>query len=110
MAKKQLFEPETYQKIGINKLILFCMNSLKTEGKKCTFEALLEKCFDLFPKTFELYDHPDWPDSRKLGRPLRALRKKKLIKGGPQTYFSLTPAGEKAAQKVITALKQKKLL
>lgn len=110
MAKKQLFEPETYQEIAINKLILFCMHRLKNKGLKCTFGVLLEECFNLFPQTFELDNHPDWPDARKLDRPLRALRKEKLIKGEPQSYFSLTSSGEKAAQKVITALKQKKLL
>ncbi|MBU0513270.1 MAG: acetyltransferase GCN5 [Proteobacteria bacterium] len=50
------------------------------------------------------------PDSRKLDRPLRALRKDNLIIGDPKTIFLLTKQGEKKVAEILKALKQGKLL
>jgi hypothetical protein len=54
--------------------------------------------------------YPVWPDSRKLDRPLRALRKDRLIIGDPKTYFILTKLGEERAAIVSKSLRQGKLL
>jgi len=97
-------------KHSINELILFAIYSLGESSKKCTFEELIKECFSLFPKEFCFSKHPQWPDARKLDRPLRTLRKKKLITGSPQTSFSLTSSGRKLAQEIVKILKQRKLL
>jgi hypothetical protein len=79
-SNKKNFDEEVYSRMGINQLILFCIYSVNLSQEKCTFERLVEECFILFPKVFSFLSHPNWPDSRKLDRSLRALRKNKLIK------------------------------
>jgi len=86
------------------------MYSLRLKGERCNFENIIEKCFNLFPKDFGFKNHPQWPDSRKLDRPLRSLRKQNLISGDPQTDFSLTKKGKEIALNIAKKIKQKKLL
>jgi len=93
---------------SINDLILFILYSF-ADGK-CSFEELVKECFNQFPQVFSLKDYPQWPDTRKLDRPLRDLRKKKLIKGNPKTFFTLSPSGKKEAKEIAETLKQRKLL
>ena len=77
---------------------------------ECTFERLIKKCFDLFPKVFGFSKYPQWPDSRKLDRPLRTLRNRRFITGGPKMVFSLTKEGKKKSLEIIKILRQGKLL
>ncbi len=107
--KKGTFDEEIYKRLGINNLILFGIYSVTSKQKKCTFEKLMKECFTLFPKAFNFLKLSQWPDARKLDRPLRFLRKRKLIKGNPKTVFSLTELGEKTVKDVVRFLTQKKL-
>ena len=95
---------------SVNDLILFCVHSVIANNEQCSFERLIKECFTLFPDTLKFTRYPIWPDSRKLDRPLRALRNEKLIIGDPKTYFILTEAGEEKAAVVSKALRQGKLL
>jgi hypothetical protein len=70
----------------------------------------VKECFTSFPETLKFSRYPIWPDSRKLDRPLRALRSEKLIIGDSKTYFILTKSGEEKANSVSKALRQGKLL
>ena len=97
-------------KHSINELILFVIYSLGESSKKCTFQELIKECFSLFPKEFCFSKHPQWPDARKLDRPLRTLRKRKLITGTPQTSFTLTSSGKKLTQGIARTFRQRKLL
>jgi len=106
---KKFFDEEFYIKKSINNLILFSIYSASEKKEKCAFEELLNKCFALFPKVFSFSKYPKWPDSRKLDRPLRLLRRKKLITGNPKTYFSLTKAGKKIAEDLIENSRQRRL-
>ncbi|KPJ71315.1 hypothetical protein AMJ50_02355 [Parcubacteria bacterium DG_74_3] len=110
MAKKISLPEEIYKKAPIHDLILFGIYSLVGNEKKCTFENLVYICFSLFPKAFCLSQHPKLPDSRKLDRPLRSLRRMKLIIGDPQSVFALTKQGRKKALEIASAFKQRKLL
>jgi hypothetical protein len=94
----------------VNDLILFCIHSVLENGEQCSFERLVKECFTIFPDTLKFPRYPIWPDSRKLDRPLRALRNEKLIIGDPKTYFILTPEGEARAADVSKSLRQGKLL
>jgi hypothetical protein len=94
----------------INELILFCIHSVISGNEKCTFERLVKESFTLFPKSIEFTRYPVWPDSRKLDRPLRFLRKERLIIGDPKSFFILTQEGEKRALEISKMLKQGKLL
>jgi len=108
--RKMSLEEELYKKVPINDLILFGIFSVVDNGKKCSFETLAHKCFILFPKVFFLQKHPQWPDTRKLDRPLRTLRDEKMIVGSPKTLFSLTKRGKKRALEVAKVFRQTKLL
>lgn len=99
MTKKAFQKP-------LNDLIIFCLYSL---GDKCTFEELTKESFSRFPECFSFSKIKKWPDSRKLDRPLRTLRKRKLIKGEPKTYFSLTKLGKKRAQEIAKIFRQGRL-
>jgi len=109
VKKAKTFDEELYKKVRITDLILFGINSI-TEGKeKCTFGRLIKECFTLFPETFSFPKYPQWPDSLKLDRQLRTLRKRKLITGNPRTYFSLTKPGKKIAIESAKTFRQRKL-
>lgn len=121
-------DKELYKNLGINELILLGIYSITelpfmeekvkkrtkssspvNDGEKCTFERLVRESFNLFPKAFCFSQFPEWPDSRKLDRPLRTLRKRKLIIGNPKTYFSLTKLGKKMAVEIFKTFRQRKL-
>lgn len=108
MAKK-FFEEELYRRISLNELILFSIFLATEKKEKCTLEGLVKECFTLFPKSFSFGQFPKWPDSRKLDRPLRSLRKRKLITGNPKTSFVLTKAGRKIAEEIDKIFRQGKL-
>ena len=107
--KKKAFEEHLYRKFSVNDLIIFSLFSLKEEKEKRNFEELVKKCFTLFPAAFSFSNFSKWPDARKLDRPLRSLRKKKLIAGSPQTSFSLTPSGRKKAEEIAKDFRQGRL-
>jgi hypothetical protein len=108
--RKDLIEEELYKNASINDLIIFGIYSLTENGKKCDFEALVGRCFTFFPKAFSFFQYPKWPDSRKLDRPLRALRDAKMITGSPKNLFSLTARGKKKALEIAKIFRQGKLL
>jgi len=99
-----------FAKTSVNDLILFCIHSVILNNEQCSFDRLVKECFTLFPDTLRFPRYPIWPDSRKLDRPLRALRNEKLIIGDPKTYFILTQTGEAKANIVSKSLRQGKLL
>ena len=108
--KAKAFDAEVYKKAPITDLILFGINSIVEEDKeKCTFERLTKECFALFPQVFSFSKYPQWPDSRKLDRQLRTLRKRKLIFGDPKTSFTLTKLGKKTALETAKTFLQRKL-
>ena len=91
----------------INDLILFCL--FNVEGR-CGFERLIKECFHLFPEVFCFENYKNWPDARKLDRPLRTLRDNRLVTGDPSTDFELTSQGKQQAVIIAKSLRQKKLL
>ena len=107
--KKISFDEQLYKNKSITDLILYSIYSISEKKEKCTFEKLVKECFTLFPRAFGLSQYPKWPDSRKLDRPLRTLRKRKLITGNPKTIFSLTKKGLKLAEEITKSFKQKRL-
>ena len=106
---KKPFDKELYKDLGINELILLGIYLIVNNEEKCTFERLIKESFNLFPAAFCISNNPEWPDSRKLDRPLRTLRKRKLITGNPKTYFYLTKLGKKIAIETAKTFRQRKL-
>ncbi len=107
---KEIKKGLAFSKASVNDLILFCIHSIISNSEQCSFDRLVKECFTLFPDTLKFTRYPIWPDSRKLDRPLRALRNEKLIIGDPKTYFALTKMGEERAASVSKSLRQGKLL
>ena len=99
-----------FDKTSVNGLILFSIYSVISNNEICTFDRLIKECFTLFPEVFGFSRYPIWPDSRKLDRPLRSLRKMKFIKGDPKTEFFLTKEGKEKSQEIAKTLKQGRLL
>lgn len=110
MTKKAKFrEVAPVNKLSIPEFILLAAFSINNRGREGTFEALLKECFLMSPQTFCFPKNSQWPDARKIDRPLRTLRRKALIKGSPDTSFSLTKEGRKIAGDLAKVLRQKKL-
>jgi hypothetical protein len=107
--KGRFLDEQLYKNKPIAELILFSIYSISEKKEKCTFEKLVKECFRLFPKAFSFSKYPQWPDARKLDRPLRTLRKRKLITGSPKTSFSLTRSGKKIAEEIIKSFRQIRL-
>ncbi len=97
---------EVYKKASVKDLVLVSLYELQKESR---FEELLATCFNLFPEKFSFQNHKNWPDARKLGRPLRFLREEGLVKGSPEEGFSLTGKGKKESLQTINLFRQKKL-
>ncbi len=110
MPKKKTIKSLTFCKASINDLILFSVYSVVTNKEDCTFERLVNQSFILFPDIFGFQRYPQWPDARKLDRPLRSLRNQKYIKGDPGTEFAITKEGREKAEQVAKTLRQGKLL
>jgi len=110
MTKRRKYDPTLYQNTPILDLILFGIYSVISKKEVCTFERLVKECFDLFPKSFCFEKNSQWPDSRKLDRSLRTLRKRELITGTPNTFFTLTKKGQNSAIEISKSLRQRKLL
>ncbi len=106
MAKK---DTSAYENEPINDLIIFGIYNVLENDRKCVFERLVKECFTLFPRAFCFDSYRDWPDSRRLDRPLRWLRKEKIVVGDPKTSFTLTKLGKEKAIIIEKRLRQKKL-
>lgn len=109
MVKKvKLREVIAGNKMSIPDFILLALFSVGSK-KGCTFERLLKECYNLSPSSFCFPANTKWPDARKIDRPLRTLRRKGLVKGSPDSSFSLTQKGKRVAEELAKLLRQKKL-
>lgn len=84
-------------------LILFCILKIEQKKEDCTFERLVYECFRTFPERFSFYTYK-LPDSIKLDRQLRTLRKLDLATGNNTYGFKLTEKGHRLAmqmQKIV---------
>ena len=93
-------------KISINNLILL---AIKKENNNCNFEKILEIIFKMSPQSIS-FKKNKWPDSRKIDRPLRSLKKEMLIKENLESIYSLTKKGEKEITEINKSFYQIKLL
>ena len=100
---------EIYKSIAISDLILASLYNLENLKKDIGFEKILSECLNLFPEKFNFSNNPKWPDARKIDRPLRALKKEKMVSFEPEKRFSLTLSGRKKALEVVNLLRQKRL-
>ena len=93
----------------LNDLILYCMLRIEQVNEDCTFERLVYECFTTFPERFSFFTYR-LPDSIKLDRQLRTVRKLGLITGNNTFGFKLTNIGRVRAlqlKKIFYSLKGK---
>ncbi|MCD6402382.1 hypothetical protein J7L36_00805 [bacterium] len=98
-----------HKNIAIKDAILYAIYLVNSDKGECTFEHLVKKCFDIFPKDFSLSNYPQWPDTRKIDRPLRRLRQQGLVKNNKDGSYALTRKGEELAARLTKILKQQSL-
>lgn len=103
------FPAELYKKRSTNDLILFSIYSINLKSGKCTFENLLSEYFTHFPKSIAFPHHSNWPDARKIDRPLRSLRRQGLIRKDSSGVINLSRAGKRAALEIAKELSQRRL-
>ena len=106
---KKQFDERIYSSISLTKLIILAINEIVSNREECAYERVVKECFTLFPRAFCFDSYRDWPDSRRLDRPLRWLRKEKIVVGDPKTSFTLTKLGKEKAIIIEKRLRQKKL-
>lgn len=92
------------RKLSVAELVLSCISNVLKKKKRCTFGNLIEECFYSYPDVFSLSDHPQWPDTLRLDRPLRKLRDMRYISGSPSTYYLITNSGKQALLSVNSSL------
>ena len=80
-------------------LILLCIRKIQEAKEDCTFERLVYECFTSFPNRFSFCTYK-LPDSLKLDRQLRSLRKQGFIVGNNRSSFQLTSKGSKRASQI----------
>jgi len=94
--------------VSINHLILLVIWNFSEKKEKCTFEKLTKECFETFPESFSLGNYP-LPDSRKLDRPIRLLKSKKMVKPASGSGLVPTKKGEAKAREINRVFSQEKL-
>ncbi len=102
------FKKEVYQNTQVNKLILYGIFSLLEKKEKSIFENILKECFLFFPEVFKFDFNSQWPDARKIDRPLRLLKQQGLIQKNKECFI-LTKKREKIVQIFQEQLKQGQL-
>ncbi len=101
------FPEASYRALGLDQLVVFCVDRILASGEECTFERLVCECFTLFPCKFALERYPQWPDSARVNKSwLRCRTDRKWIAGTVKTGFTMTPAGKRVAQQVSVELHQ----
>ena len=105
--KKLNWPEEVYEKIGVADLILVSLFLLNNQS--ADFEVLAKTTFKMFPQKFSFSSLLQWPDSRKLDRPLRLLKAQKKVYLRENKNITLTKSGRQRALEIINSFRQKKL-
>ena len=98
-----------YERISYDDLVTYVVYLLTAgNGTRTTFEDIVAKAFELFPKRFSLRGYPHWPDSAVVNKSwLRSRTDKKYIVGSVKDGFRLTQRGLQVAQRVEHKLQEK---
>ena len=107
--KNQIID-ESYLKMSYDNLLIYALYELQNINDHTTFENLVAKTFELFPKRFQLPGYPGWPDSSLVEKSwLRCRSDKALIYGSKSKGFTLTPKGLALAEEVFQKFQRKNL-
>ncbi|NPV82460.1 MAG: hypothetical protein HPY46_02590 [Candidatus Aminicenantes bacterium] len=88
----------SYEKLGLDQLLIYCVKKIIERGEVCTFETLVYECFSLFPEKFSLAHYPEWPDSARVEKSWRRCRSDKgWLSGRAKEGLRITEAGAEIA-------------
>ena len=98
----------SYETISYDDLVTYVVYLLTAgNGARTTFEYIVAKAFEMFPKRFSLRGYPHWPDSAVVNKSwLRSRTDKKYIVGSVKDGFRLTQRGLKVARLVEDKLQE----
>lgn len=99
------FSPPVYINMSYDDLLVYALYELQNSNKHATFENLVAKVFELFPKRFQLPGYPEWPDSSLVEKSwLRCRTDKGLVYGSKSKGFTLTSKGVALAKQTFNRL------
>ncbi|MCE9645883.1 MAG: hypothetical protein K8S20_07775 [Chloroflexi bacterium] len=98
------FNPELYQKIALNDLVVYSIHHFQQDGREITSEDVISACFLLFPRRFSMRNYPHWPDSAVVSRRWTECRSKGYLSGNASEGFKLTARGARFAERVAKKL------
>jgi len=97
---------KNYKDISLDRLVTYVVYLIIEEKREATFENIVAKCFELFPRKFALIGYSHWPDSARVNKAwLRCRTDFKYIKGTVKSGFKLTSKGYEVVQEVQRILK-----
>ncbi len=99
---------ESYETISYDDLVTYVVYMITANNSRATFEDIVAKAFQLFPKRFNLRGYPQWPDSSVVDKSwLRARTDKHYIVGSVREGFKLTRLGLQVATRIERELGKK---
>ena len=101
MNKLKPFNPDTYEQVDLDRLVVFTMVKLDDLGIDLSLENIIVGAFRLFPKKFSLLGYPEFPDATRIEKSLwRSKGKRRQWIGGktPHGYMVNDRTGRIAEQ------------
>jgi hypothetical protein len=81
--KLKAFDPDSYNSIDLDRLIIYTTVELEKLSIELSLENIIVGAFKLFPKKFSLVGYPEFPDATRVEKALwRCRRKKRQWIGG----------------------------
>lgn len=103
------FEKEKYDKIDLDRLVMYGVNLLEENGIDALFDDIVVLVFKLFPEKFALIRYPYYPDAKRVHDCLWhcTYKGKQWLKGNPKSGFKVTDKGKEFVSEAKLALEGK---
>lgn len=105
----QPFDPEQYNSIDLDRLIMYTAVELDRLNIELTFENIVVGAFLLFPEKFSLARYPEYPDALRVDKALRRRYKGRWIGGKTSHGFWITDMTLRVAAQAEALLSKKSL-
>ncbi|TKJ37572.1 hypothetical protein CEE37_13740 [candidate division LCP-89 bacterium B3_LCP] len=92
IEKIEPLEPDKYEQIDLDRLVIFTVVTLETLGIELSLENIIVGAYKLFPKSFSLVGYPEYPDSTRVEKALWRCKgtSKKWIGGKTPHGYTLS--------------------
>jgi hypothetical protein len=97
----QSVEPQRYDGIDLDHLLLVSVDEIQNRGMPVTFENIVAASFMLFPKKFSLIGYPQWPDGKRVHDAIFhcTYKTKQWLAGKKKHGYSFTAKGLEELEK-----------